>query len=209
MKRKIIDRLIEWKHSDERKPLVLQGARQIGKTYSVNEFAAKEYKNSIYCNFEKEKSLSSLFNNLSPDDIIGNLSVLKRQKVIPGETLIIFDEVQACPEALTSLKYFCEEANGFHIIATGSLLGVSVNREENSFPVGKVQIMDMFPMDFEEYLWAKEENLLAEKIRNCYKDFSPLEEALHEKALALYREYLFIGGLPAVVSEFVKTGNCF
>ncbi len=189
MKRKIMDQLLKWKDSSERKPLVLQGARQIGKTYIVSYFAGIAYKNSVYCNFEKEKSLESLFNNLSPKDIIANLSALKRQAVMPKETLLIFDEIQACPQALTSLKYFCEEANEYHIIAMGSLLGVSVNKGESSFPVGKVQILDMFPMDFEEYLWAKEEDFLVEKIKACYEKDSPLEEAMHEKALALYKEY--------------------
>ncbi len=207
VKRKILSELLEWKNSSERKPLILQGARQIGKTYIVSYFAGMAYKNSVYCNFEKEKKLASLFTNLLPKEILANLAALKRQQILPKETLIIFDEIQACPEALTSLKYFCEEANEFHIIAMGSLLGVSVNRGENSFPVGKVQFMDMFPMDFEEYLWAKEEDALIKRIRDCYDNNSPLEEALHEKALALYREYLFIGGMPAVVSDYVKNEN--
>ncbi len=207
MKRKIVSRLLEWKDSPERKPLILQGARQIGKTYIVSYFAGLAYKGSVYCNFEKEKSLASLFGELSPKAILAKLSGLRRQQILPGETLIIFDEVQACPEALTSLKYFCEEANEYHVIAMGSLLGVSVNRGESSFPVGKVQFMDMYPMDFEEYLLAKEEDFLLGRIRECCGAFLPLEEALHEKALALYREYLFIGGMPAVVSEYAKTGN--
>lgn len=207
MKRKIVEKLLEWKQSAGRKPLVLQGARQIGKTYIVSYFAGIAYKNSIYCNFEKEKNLASLFNNLSPKSIVSNLAALKRQQIIPQDTLIIFDEIQYCPEALTSLKYFCEEANEYHVIALGSLLGVSVNRGENNFPVGKVQFMDMFPMDFEEYLMAKEEDLLLEKIKACFNDNSPLEDALHEKALGLYREYLFIGGLPAVVADYAKNGN--
>ena len=207
MERKIVSRLLEWKNSQERKPLILQGARQIGKTYIVSYFSGIAYKNSVYCNFEKEKSLASLFTNLSPMTIIKSLSSLKRQQIIPQETLIIFDEIQNCPEALTSLKYFCEEANEYHIIAMGSLLGVSVNRGENSFPVGKVQFLDMFPMDFEEYLLAKEENFLIERIKSCYEADSPLEQALHEKAMDLYKEYLFIGGMPAVVSEYIKNEN--
>lgn len=207
MKRKIVSKLLGWKDSTERKPLILQGARQIGKTYIVSYFAGIAYTKFVYCNFEKEKNLVSLFNNLSPKEIIANLSSIKRQQILPKETLIIFDEVQYCPEALASLKYFCEEANEYHIIAMGSLLGVSVNRGENNFPVGKVQFLDMFPMDFEEYLMAKGEDFLIEKIKNCYKLNSPLEEALHEKALALYKEYLFIGGMPAVVSEYVKNQN--
>ena len=207
MKRKIVSKLLEWKDSPERRPLVLQGARQTGKTYIVSYFAGLAYKNSFYCNFEKEKSLASLFGDLSPASIISKLAGLRRQQILPGETLIIFDEIQACPEALTSLKYFCEEANEYHVIALGSLLGVSVNREESSFPAGKVQFLDMYPMDFEEYLLAKEEDFLLGRIKECYGTDAPLEEALHEKALSLYREYLFIGGMPAVVSEYAKTGN--
>ena len=111
MKRKIVTKLLEWKDSTERKPLILQGARQIGKTYIVSYFAGIAYTNFVYCNFEKEKNLVSLFNNLSPKEIIANLSSIKRQQILPKETLIILDEVQYCPEALASLKYFCEEAN--------------------------------------------------------------------------------------------------
>ena len=207
MKRKIILDLLKWKDSQERKPLVLQGARQIGKTYIVSYFAGIAYKNCVYCNFEKEKTLESLFNNLAPKEILANLAALKHQQIFPGTTLIIFDEIQYCPEALTSLKYFCEEAGEYHIIAMGSLLGVSVNRGQNSFPVGKVEFMEMFPMDFEEYLMAKEEDYLIERIKECYRNDSPLEQAMHEKALSLYREYLFIGGMPAVVSDYIKNNN--
>lgn len=207
MERKIINQLREWKNSKERMPLILQGARQTGKTYIVNYFAGTDYENSVYCNFEKEKSLKSVFTDLSPKNIVPKLASLKHCNIVPEKTLIIFDEVQSCPEALTSLKYFCEEANEYHIIALGSLLGVSVNRGENSFPVGKVQFLDMHPMDFEEYLLALGENYLVERIRSCYENFSPLEEAFHEKALNLYKEYLFIGGMPHVVEDYVKNHN--
>lgn len=207
MKRKIINQLIEWKNFSERKPLILQGARQIGKTYIVNEFAATQYQNYVYCNFEKETELASFFENLSPRSIIKNLSAYKRKEIIPEKTLIIFDEVQACPEAITSLKYFNEEANEYHIIALGSLLGVSVNRGLSSFPVGKIQFMNMFPMDFEEYLLAKGESFLIEKIYKCYKDNSAMEEAFHIRLMEYYKEYLFVGGMPAVVENFIKTKN--
>lgn len=207
MERKIVNQLRQWKNSKERMPLILQGARQTGKTYIVNYFAGTDYENSVYCNFEKEKSLNSIFTNLSPKNIVLELESLKRCNIIPEKTLIIFDEVQACPEALTSLKYFCEEANEYHIIALGSLLGVSVNRGENSFPVGKVQFMNMYPMDFEEFLTACGENFLIEKIRSCYETFSPLEDAFHEKALKLYKEYLFTGGMPRVIEDFIKNHN--
>ena len=207
MKRKIIQKLLEWKDSRERRPLVLQGARQIGKTYIVNQFGGESYDNTVYCNFEKEKTLASIFTDLSPKAIVQKLSSLKRRQIVPERTLVVFDEVQACPEALTSLKYFCEEANGYHIVSLGSLLGVSVNRGANSFPVGKVQFMDMYPMDFEEYLLANNEELLVQKIKDCFIKNAPMEEAFHERALELYREYLFVGGMPAVVDEFIKNRN--
>ena len=205
MRRKILNKLIEWKNAPNRMPLILQGARQTGKTYIVNYFGSVEYQETVYCNFEKDKNLVSIFNNLSPQEIIPKIETLKRQRIFPEKTLLIFDEIQACPEALTSLKYFCEETPEYHIIAMGSLLGVSVNRGVSSFPVGKVQFLDMYPMDFEEYLWAREEDLLSNKIRDCYINNTPLDDALHEYALKLYREYLFVGGMPAVVSEFAKT----
>jgi len=205
MKRKILDKLIEWKNSSNRMPLILQGARQTGKTYIVNYFGNTEYQEIVYCNFEKDKNLASIFNNLSPQEIVPKIETLKRQRIFPEKTLLVFDEVQACPEALTSLKYFCEDAPEYHLIAMGSLLGVSVNRGESSFPVGKVQFMDMYPMDFEEYLWAKGEEKLAVSIKKSFDNNIPLDDALHDYALKLYREYLFIGGMPAVVSEFMRT----
>ena len=188
-------------------PLVLQGARQIGKSFAVNHFGETEYDNFLYFNFEKEKSLASLFTDLSPSAVLPKLSYTKKQQVIPEKTLIIFDEVQACPQALTSLKYFCEEASQYHLIATGSLLGVSVYRGENSFPVGKVQFMNMYPMDFEEFLLANDEAFLIQRIRECYENFTPMEEIFHEKALEFYRQYLFTGGMPKIVEEFSKNQN--
>ena len=148
MERKIFKELVAWKNRPDRKPLILQGARQVGKTYIVNYFAGKEYSNSVYCNFEKEESLSDFFKDLTPASIVKKLSIYKRKEIVPGQTLLIFDEIQACPAAMTSLKYFQEEANEYHIVASGSLLGVSTNREKMSFPVGKVQFMTLYPLDF-------------------------------------------------------------
>ena len=137
MERKIYQKLLDWKNSNSRKPLILQGARQVGKTYIVNYFAGKEYVNYVYCNFEKEKGLDEFFNDLNPLTILHKLENYKRKEILPKNTLIIFDEIQASPKAITSLKYFCEDASEYHVIALGSLLGVSVNRENFSFPVGK------------------------------------------------------------------------
>lgn len=207
MERKIYTDLLKWKQSSDRKPLILQGARQVGKTYIVNYFAGKEYANSVYCNFEKDRGLHEFFLDLSPRNILKKLSLYKRKEIIPGSTLIIFDEIQACPEAITSLKYFQEEANEYHIIALGSLLGVSVNRGSFSFPVGKVQFMTLYPLDFEEYLMARDEGGLIGLIRECFASDKPLDHAFHDRALDYYKEYLFVGGMPEAVEEFGKNRN--
>jgi len=207
MKRKIYQDLLNWKNSDDRKPLILQGARQVGKTYIVNLFGAENYANVVYCNFEKEPGLSDFFIDLNPKTILGKLANHKRREILPSYTLIIFDEIQACPEALTSLKYFCEEANEYHLIATGSLLGVSVNRKESSFPVGKVEFLNMYPMDFEEFLLAKDAKYLIDEINECFNLNKPMPEPFHQEALKLYKTYLYVGGMPEVVEEYLKNKN--
>jgi len=207
MKRKIYQNLVEWKKSEDRKPLVLQGARQVGKTYIVVLFGAKEYVNVIYCNFEKDTALKDFFIDLNPINILKKLSAYKRKEILPEHTLIIFDEVQACPEALTSLKYFSEEANQYHVIAMGSLLGVSTHRKNFSFPVGKVSFLDMYAMDFEEFLYASKNEFLVNEIKKCYVENTPLDRPFHEQALELYKIYLLVGGMPEVVEEYFKNKN--
>lgn len=209
MERKIYKDLLKWKESPDRKPLLLQGARQVGKTYIVNLFGSKEYSNVVYCNFEQEQALKEFFDTLNPSSILSKIGLYKRKEIIPGQTLIIFDEIQACPEALTSLKYFCEEANEYHIIATGSLLGVSVNRQQFSFPVGKVEFLTMHPMDFEEFLLANGENwsIIVDEIYRCFEENTPLGTLFHNETLEMYRNYLYVGGMPEVVDIFVRTGS--
>ena len=209
MDRKIYVDLQNWKNSTRRKPLVLQGARQVGKTYIVNLFAQKEYSNYVYCNFEKEETLKDFFTSLEPRRIVKRLSLYKRKEIIPNHTLIIFDEVQACPKALTSLKYFNEEANEYHIIALGSLLGVSVNREDSTFPVGKVDMLTMHPMDFEEFLMAQKKNYadLIQEIKEAYVTNKALPTSIHDMAIDLYKQYLYVGGMPEAVKEYVETKN--
>ncbi|MBQ7343404.1 MAG: ATP-binding protein [Clostridia bacterium] len=207
MDRKIYKDLILWKQKSDRKPLILQGARQVGKTYIVNYFAGKEYANSVYLNFEKDKGLVEFFADLTPEKIIKKISVYKRREIIPGHTLLIFDEIQACPEAITSLKYFCEDAPEYHVVALGSLLGVSVNRGNSSFPVGKVEFMTLYPLDFEEYLLARGEEELVKMIYESFSSNSALESVFHERALDYYKEYLFVGGMPEAVEEYNKNGN--
>lgn len=207
MERKINEKLLAWKQSDNRKPLILQGARQTGKTYSVNLFGKENYANVVYCNFEREKELQTFFSDLSPANLLSKISNFKRKEILPEQTLIIFDEIQACPEALTSLKYFCEDAPQYHVIALGSLLGIAVNRAAYSFPVGKVDFMNMYPLDFEEFLLANDQAYLIEEIKKSYQDNKPLPLPFHELALQLYKTYLFVGGMPEVIEEYLKNKN--
>ena len=183
-------------------PLILHGARQVGKTYSALTFGKTYYKNTVYFNMEDSREITSIFErDLNPDRIIRELSAKSGQAILKNDTLIIFDEIQACERALTSLKYFCEDAPEYHIIAAGSLLGVALNREKYSFPVGKVDMMTLYPLDFEEFLWATGNKNLCELIRDSYADFTPF--SLHETAMDLYKTYLLVGGMPRVVSEYV------
>ena len=206
MYRKILDFLEEWKASKHRKPLILQGARQVGKTYSVLEFGRKAYENVAYFNFETNPKLNDTFaENISPDYLIPILSHIAGQTIVKEKTLIVFDEVQLCERALTSLKYFCEDAPDYHIIVAGSLLGVAVNRARFSFPVGKVDIKTMYPMDMEEFMLAMGENDLVEQIRGCFSSSTPMPSALHDAALQLYRQYLVVGGMPECVMQFAET----
>lgn len=204
MKRKIIDFLLKWKESEYRKPLILQGARQVGKTYSVLNFGKKHYKNTVYLNFENNRELVNIFNrDLEPERIMRELSVMTGESIFKEDTLIFFDEIQACERALTSLKYFNENANEYHIIAAGSLLGVHVNRSEYSFPVGKVDLKTLYPLDFEEFLMAINEEELIDLIKESFKNDTPL--SLHNKAMDIYKTYLVIGGMPAAVKSYLET----
>lgn len=206
MYRKIMNYLEAWKESKHRKPLILQGARQVGKTYSVLEFGRNNYENVVYFNFETNPKLNETFEeNISPDYLIPILSHIAGQTIVKEKTLIIFDEVQLCERALTSLKYFCEDAPDFHIIVAGSLLGVAVNRAEFSFPVGKVDMKTMYPMDMEEFMLAMDEAQLVAKIRECFDSDKPMPAALHDAAMQLYRQYLVVGGMPECVMQFAET----
>lgn len=206
MYRKITSFLEEWKESKYRKPLILQGARQVGKTYSILEFGRTHYENVAYFNFETNPSLNETFEeNISPDYLIPILSHIAGQTIIREKTLIVFDEVQLCERALTSLKYFCEDAPEYHIIVAGSLLGVAVNRASYSFPVGKVDIKTMYPMDMEEFMIALHEDDLVERIKDCFKTNQPMPSALHNAAMQLYRQYLVVGGMPECVIQYAET----
>lgn len=201
MRRKIFSKLLNWKNTtSDRMPLLLYGARQVGKTYMMKALGTECFKYTIYINFEADEKIREFFQtDIHADTIVNILEKYYHLPVLPEETLIIFDEIQMCERALTSLKYFTEEAPEYHVIAAGSLLGVALNRENFSFPVGKVQMLSMYPMDFEEYLWAKGKDLLADTIRENFKANRQMPEALHHEAMQEYYNYCMIGGMPAAV----------
>lgn len=206
MDRKIMNYFKNWKDNPHRKPLILQGARQVGKTYSILEFGRNCYENVVYFNFETNPKLSETFEeNIAPDYLIPILSHISGQTIVKEKTLIVFDEVQLCERALTSLKYFCEDAPEYHIIVAGSLLGVAVNREKFSFPVGKVDLKTLYPMDIEEFMLALGEDELVEQIKKCFDEDRAMPSALHDAAMGLYRQYLVVGGMPECVLQYVGT----
>ena len=176
MYRKIMKFLETWKENKHRKPLILQGARQVGKTYSILEFGRTYYENVAYFNFETNPKLNATFEeNISPEYLIPILSHIAGQTIVREKTLIVFDEMQLCERALTSLKYFCEDAPDYHIIAAGSLLGGAVNREKFSFPVGKVDMKTLYPMDMEEFLLALGEKKLVEQIKKPLENYRDID----------------------------------
>jgi predicted AAA+ superfamily ATPase len=206
MKRKIYDDLVKWKNKPDRMPLIVNGARQVGKSYILQEFGKQEFDSYIIVNLEIDKALAEKFEeNIAPIPIIQYLESAHSQRIIPGKTLVVLDEIQACERALTSLKYFCEQAPQYHIVAAGSLLGVAVNRKKYSFPVGKVNEINLFPMDFEEFLWAMERENFAYAIREHYESNEPLD--IHSMAVDFYNKYLIVGGMPAAVKEFIATNS--
>lgn len=207
MFRKSYKTLLDWKNSRDRKPLVIMGARQVGKTYLANVFGKNEYQSVVYCMLEGNKELQSCFETLDCNAIIDKISRVKNVKIIKNEMLIILDEIQSCPKALTSLKMFCEQENDYHIIALGSLLGIATHRDSFSYPVGKVDQMEMFPLDFEEFLLANGQEELAEKIKKSFSDNLYLDETYHNIAKDYYKKYLFVGGMPEIVKSYIDDGN--
>lgn len=208
MKRRVEEQLIAWKNSSDRKPLMLNGARQTGKTYILRDFGKRHYKNTVYINLESNAAARSYFNDdISATKLIRYFEGETKEKIIPGETLIIIDEIQNCDRAVTSLKYFCEEAPEYHIAAAGSLLGVALNRNNTSYPVGKVNTLQLFPMDFGEFLMACQEDVLLEEIHNSYDNLCPIAEPLHKKALERYKDYLIVGGMPEAVKKYYENNS--
>ena len=197
-----MEKLVAWKSSDERKPMVLKGARQVGKTWLMKEFGKNYYKSFVYFNFDEEDELKSIFEtNKNPQRIIELLSMIAGEKIHPLDTLVIFDEVQECPEALNALKYFKEKANEYHVIAAGSLLGTLLAKPK-SYPVGMVNLLDIFPLTFEEFLGVTDAPLFT-YYEGIHKE-QQIEEIFHNRLLEAYNNYLIIGGMPECVSSWLK-----
>lgn len=205
MKRQITEELIQWKDAKNRKPLIVHGARQVGKTYIIKQFGKEYFDNLIYVNFETNQEFSSqIADSIDPKYVIHKLELFFGEKIIPEKTLLFFDEIQANERALTSLKYFCEEAPEYHVIAAGSLLGIAINREQYSFPVGKVQMLNLYPLSFPEFLTAIGREELISEIQEHFISNERMDKDIHELCLQLYRTYLVVGGMPEVVQLYLE-----
>lgn len=204
MKRTVYDELLKWKESRDRKPLLIKGVRQCGKTYILKEFGKENYEDVAYFTFEKNPVLFEIFqNDLDPAKILDGLSIMRKKKIEPGRTLLILDEIQLCGRALNSLKFFCEDAPEYHVACAGSLLGIMISKK-NSFPVGKVNRIMMFPMSFKEYLLANSEDLLVEFVDNNDKiDDESLSAPAVTKLITHLDNYMIIGGMPAAVNSWL------
>ena len=204
MYRKIEEELKKWQNN-YKMPLMLIGARQTGKTYILEDFCKNNFQNYIYINLDKEENIASIFDStIEPEIIIEKIEIIKNVIIDPKNTIIFFDEIQVSERAITSLKYFCESEKPYKIVCAGSLLGVKINRFKSSFPVGKVTIKYLYPMDFEEYLMALGEEKLIKEIRNHYLTNEALMQPIHEKALDLYNKYLVLGGMPTMINNFIE-----
>ena len=205
MERNVYKNLVEWKLARDRKPLILKGARQVGKTYLLRDFGQKEFPAYHYFNFEKDSKLFSVFEqDLVPKRVLSELAVHAGKSINPGSDLVIFDEIQECPKALNSLKYFCEDIPELALCAAGSLLGVSLSAE--SFPVGKIQFMNLYPLTFEEFLRAEDDGKgvgLLDEARQ--KDIVP--EVIHHYLMQKLKTYFFMGGMPSVVMAYLTYGD--
>jgi len=208
MERKIYKELIKWKNTNMGKPLMIIGARQIGKTHIIKEFCEKEFNNYIEINLLEHPEIIRIFSQkINTAEKFNRMKIYLDIDIDVENTIIFFDEVQESEEIISALKYFNESDEPFKIICAGSLLGVKLKRLETSFPVGKVKMINMYPMDFEEFLMANENQKLIEEIYNCYNNILPMDSVLHEKSLDLYRLYLCAGGMPEAVKNLLNNGK--
>lgn len=206
MKRKFYQKLVTWKENNLSTPLMVVGARQIGKTYLIDEFCKNNFEDYIYINLDKSENIQKIFDNtINPEEILSQLELVLNKAIDIEKTIIFFDEIQVSERAISSLKYFCESENNYKIICAGSLLGVKINRFNSSFPVGKVLIEYMYPMDFEEFLWAMNREVLTTKIKSCYLENSPMPEAVHKILTNMWRIYLCVGGMPQVIIDYLNS----
>ena len=203
MKRHLLDKLLAWKQSDTHLPIILRGARQVGKTHLVTTLGQEHFEHFVPLNFELDPELAACFSSLSPQSIIRAIELVINQRIVLGKTLLFLDEVQECPQALMALRYFKEQLPELHIIAAGSLLEFTLQAETFRMPVGRVQFFHLGPLTFKEFLYAKGENALVEYIES-YSWQTDTLAPVHNKLLDLVREYTVVGGMPAVVAEYVK-----
>ncbi len=205
MERLFEKKLLDWKQSGMKKPLMVVGARQIGKTYIIEKFAKENFEQYLYFNLEKNSELREIFEKTIDDEkIIENLELYIGKKIDIEKTILFFDEVQVSENFIVSLKYFNESEKPYKIICAGSLLGVKINRFKSSFPVGKIRMETMCPMNFEEFLMASGKEMLKNKIEECYETMTPMPEFAHKQAIELYKKYLCVGGMPEAVKDFVE-----
>lgn len=205
MYREIIEDLIKWKNNNRRKPLIITGVRQCGKTYIVEEFGRNNFSNLVVVNFEQDRSVSALFDyDFDVKRIITEISRLKKADIIPGQTLLFFDEIQECPKAVTALKYFCEDLRGLHLIAAGSLLGVALTHKNISFPVGKVNRMQLYPMNFKEFAIACGEENFIQTLSDWPLD-REIPELYSVPMKKLLDDYYIVGGMPEAVKIWSET----
>ena len=208
MERKIYNNLLEWKKNSIKTPLMIIGARQIGKTYIIKEFCQKEFEKNIYINLLDNPQIVDLFEQSIPtEEKFTKMQWILNTEIDLEKTIIFFDEIQLSEKLISNLKYFCESEKPFKIICAGSLLGVKINRFHSSFPVGKVKMEYMYPMDFEEFLMATSSQGLIDEIYKCYNSSIPMTSALHEKLMGLYRMYLCVGGMPQAVQNIVNVNQ--
>lgn len=208
MRRKIMYQLTDWKNKGCKKPYMIIGARQVGKTYVINEFCKNNFENYIYINLERDTEIKDIFEeSIDPDSIIRQIGFLKNHPIDVKNTVIFIDEVQLSERAVMSLKYFAEHSANHKIIVAGSLLGVALNRFKSSFPVGKVKRHYMYPMDFEEFLLALNQDDLVGEIHDCYIGNKKMFDAVHEKLMGLYKDYLYVGGMPESVLSYVEANG--
>jgi len=202
MKRKITEKLRKWKDSPRRKPLIVRGARQVGKSYAISEFGESEFEQLLVVDFEKRPSLCEIFQgDLEVKSLLELLEIALKQRIVPGKTLLFFDEIQLCPRALMALRYFYEDKPELHVIAAGSLLEFKL--EKISFPVGRVEFLFLYPLNFEEFLVNTGQELLLAK-RPCLDDTKPLPEVLHQQFLKALKSYFIVGGMPEAVKTYVE-----